>query len=177
MVTTAASQLNRCVVMMIFVFAALVCEARGQKLTPAEVEQGFRASIEAWNSNDPAKIANTKEAGGFGFGYRTRDPREDHAGRSREQTIARIKKFFADKDYFRITVNQIRTAVDGDFGLAWGFFTEEFQVRGKAPERVTVRFTSTYRKDKAGMRQLLYHRDAQPFDTKGYYIPAAAGAK
>ncbi len=177
MVATAIGQLVRCVVMMVLVSAALVCEARGQKLTPAEVERNFRAGIEAWNSNDPAQIADSERLGGFGFGYRTRDARIEDSTGSRERTIAAIKKFFADKDYFRITVNQIRTAVDGEIGLAWGFFTEEFQVRGRAPERVTVRFTSTVRKNKTGMRMLLYHRDAQPFDAEGHYIPAAARTK
>jgi ketosteroid isomerase-like protein len=76
-------------------------------------------------------------------------------------------------EYFRITEVDFEVSADGDIGLAWGFFTEEFQPRGGDPERVRVRFTLTARRDLFGeWRQLLYHRDAQPFDSDGRYLRA-----
>jgi hypothetical protein len=118
-----------------------------QGITPSDVEQQVRASLAAYP--------------GIGFGWRTRNPR---VGESREHQLETIRPFFASVEYYRITDEEIHTAVDGDVGLAWGFFTEDFQVRGRAPERIRVRFTTAFKREGDGLRQVLFHRDAQLFD-------------
>ncbi len=164
--------ISACVVMasLLFVVPAPVLSLQG--ITASDVEQAIRANFAAWNSGDIVRIAESDPQAGFG--YRTRAPR---AGLSKEDRLAGVRRFLASMEYFRIELDEIHTAVDGDVGLAWGFFTEDFQVRGRAPEKVRVRFTTTLRRDKAGWRNLLYHRDAQPFDEKGNYIPTPATRK
>ena len=147
--------------------------AWAQGITPSDVEQQVRASLSAWNYGDPTEIVGTpgpgvSGEGGVGFGYRSEAARR----RSVEEQLAIVRGFLASAEYCRVTVNEVYTAVDGDVGLAWGVFTEEFHVRGRAPEKVRVRFTSTFKREAGRWRQLLFHRDAQPFDDKGKYIPS-----
>lgn len=87
--------------------------------------------------------------------------------------IEKLRSFLASLEYDRPTLDELHTAVDGDIGLAWGSYTEDFKVRGRAPEKVRARFTLTLKHDTSGWRPLLYHRDIQPFDEKGGYIPIA----
>jgi len=148
-----------------------------QGITQSDVEQQVRASLSVWNTGDPMRIVETPGPGGnrgSGFGYRTRAPR---AGQSREDEMAVIRTFLASAEYYRATLDEIHTAVDGDIGLAWGFFTEQFHVRGRAPEKVRIRFTTVLKREAGTWRQLLFHRDAQPFDDKGNYIPAQPALK
>lgn len=159
---------------MLFPMPARMVWAQG--ITPSDVEQQVRASLSVWNTRDPKTIVETPGPGGnrgFGFGYRTRAPRAD----SREDELAVIRGFLASAEYYRATLDEIHTAVDKDIGLAWGFFTEEFHVRGRAPEKVRVRFTTVLKREAGTWRQLLFHRDAQPFDDKGNYIPALSAFK
>jgi len=161
---------------MLFGIPARVVWAQG--ITPSDVEQQVRASLSVWNTDDPIRIVDTPGPGnnrGSGFGYRTRTPRAGHtreeAEQSREDELAVARTFLASVEYYRATLDEIHTAVDGDIGLAWGFFTEKFLVRGRAPEKVRVRFTTALKREAGRWRQLLFHRDAQPFDEKGHYIP------
>jgi hypothetical protein len=56
--------------------------------------------------------------------------------------------------------------------VAWGFHTEDFKQRGKPPEVHRVRFSFTAIAGEDGqLRQVLSHRDIQPFDDQGRYIP------
>lgn len=151
--------------------------ACAQAITPSDVEQQVRASLSVWNTRDPIKILDTSGPSnnrGFGFGYRTRDARP---GQSREEELGVIGKFLASAEYYRATLEEIQTAVDGDIGLAWGVFTEEFHIRGRPPEKVRVRFTTALKNKDGAWRQLLFHRDAQPFDENGNYIPASASVR
>ena len=154
---------------LFLVRAPVVC---AQGITPSDVEQYIRAVIAAEDSGDIARIIEVLGNGQVGFGWRTRDPRANSSG----DRLSQFRAFLASMEHYRITLDEIHAAVDGDVGLAWGFFTEEFQVRERASERVRVRFTTTIKRDKAGWRQLLYHRDAQPFDQKGNYIPLPLGS-
>lgn len=150
---------------------------RGQDITPSDVEQQVRASLSVWNTRDPMRILDTPGPSnnrGFGFGYRTRDPRP---AQSREEEVEIINKFLASAEYYRAILDEIQTAVDRDIGLAWGFFTEEFHIRGRAPERVRIRFTTALKREDGAWRQLLFHRDAQPFDKNGNYIPASGSVR
>jgi ketosteroid isomerase-like protein len=139
-------------------------------LTPAEVEERIRAVFEAWQTLDPASIADLY-SGGVGFGYRTRDARPPYEtqGAFRES----LRLWLGQFEHYRIAVEQIETAVDGDIGLAWGLYKEEFALRGREPEVVCCRFSEVMRRDASGWRTLLFQRDAQPFDSAGRYIPSA----
>jgi ketosteroid isomerase-like protein len=150
---------------------------RAQGITPSDVEQQVRASLAAWNAGDLDRIVDTpglSNNDGIGFGWRTKDPR---VGESREYQLETIRPFFATVEYYRITDEEIHTAVDGDVGLAWGFFTEDFQVRGRAPEKIRVRFTTVFKREGGRLRQILFHRDAQSFDDQSNYIPALSALK
>ena len=147
---------------MVFSMAGRIVGAQG--ITPSDVEQQVRASLAAWNAGDLDRIVDTPGLSnnvGIGFGWRTRDPR---VGESREYQLETIRPFFAAVEYYRITDEEIHTAVDGDVGLAWGFFTEDFQVRDRAPEKIRVRFTTVFKREEGRLRQILFHRDAQSFD-------------
>lgn len=160
---------------MVLSMAGRIVGAKG--ITPSDVDQQVRASLAAWNAGDLDRIVDTpglSNNDGIGFGWRTKDPR---VGESREYQLETIRPFFATVEYYRITDEEIHTAVDGNVGLAWGFFTEEFHVRGRAPEKVRVRFTTVLKREAGTWRQLLFHRDAQPFDDKGNYIPAQPALK
>lgn len=147
---------------MVLSMAGRIVGAKG--ITPSDVEQQVRASLAAWNAGDLDRIVDTpglSNNDGIGFGWRTKDPR---VGESREYQLETIRPFFATVEYYRITDEEIHTAVDGDVGLAWGFFTEDFQVRGRAPEKIRVRFTTVFKREGGRLRQILFHRDAQSFD-------------
>ena len=142
--------------------------ANPPKPTVAEVEQLVHAETDLWNTNDPVRIAEA-DLGGVGFGFRTHDPRPSI---DKKAYVEMLKAFFATLVYYKGSLDEVHAAVDGDIGMAWGFWTERFQVRGREPEAIRVRFSITYKHDSRGWQALLYHRDAQPFDAKGEYIPS-----
>jgi len=74
-------------------------------------------------------------------------------------------------DSYTIAIEQIQTAADGDVGMAWGFYREEFQTRGGVRETHRGRFSEVMKCDAKGWRTLFYHRDATPFDSRGVYAP------
>jgi ketosteroid isomerase-like protein len=147
----------------------LVSSATAQSPTVADVEQRVRAEFAAWNTQDTTAIVEMG-LGGTGFGYRTR------AGRgvpgTKAAAMAGVRAFFAAVEYFRVSLDELHASVEGDIGIARGFYTEEFQMRGRAPEVVRARFSVAMRRAGDEWRTLLYHRDAQPFDEQGWYIPA-----
>ena len=154
--------------MVIAVSCSSTAKASAQALTPGAVEQYIRAWFDAFDSNDATRIVDIQPRGGAGFGYRTREPRPDS---TKEELLATCRRFFESLIYYRVKIDEIHTAVDGDVGVAWGYYTEEFQARGRPPERVRARFSQTLRRDASGWRSMFYHRDAQPFDDEGRYIP------
>jgi hypothetical protein len=83
-----------------------------------------------------------------------------------------LKVFFAGFEYYRVTFNEVQTDVDGNIGLAWGFYAEEFKRKAQDLEKVRVRFTITFKYQKGRWRTLLYHRDIQQFDDQGRYLPS-----
>jgi ketosteroid isomerase-like protein len=148
-----------------FTFASPIL---AQDLTPLAVEQHERAVFAAWNANDVARLVALDATGGRGFGYRTRDAR---VFSSEDAAAAGLRAWYASMVYFRLELNEIHTAVTGDTGTAWGSFTEQFQVKGRDPESVRVRFTDVWQRDESGWHLLIYHRDSQSFDEKGRYVP------
>jgi hypothetical protein len=148
-------------------FVGLVLPGFAQQPTPAEVEKLIRDAHELWNAGDPAKFPEIT-FGGYGFGIRNRAPRPPI---DKKTAIEFAQKSYKMVEYDHATLDEIHTAVDGDIGMAWGFYTESSKRKGQEPEVVHVRFTITLKKDAKGWRTLLYHRDAQQFDNQGNYIP------
>lgn len=144
----------------------LCCDVGAQSVTPEAVEQHVRAMFSAWAAGDLVK-ACALDPGAVGFGFRARAAR---SAMSKSECVENVRSFLASLEYDRPTLDELHTAVDGDIGLAWGFYTEEFKARGREPEGVRARFTWTLKHETSGWRGLLYHRDIQPFDEKGRYI-------
>jgi hypothetical protein len=104
---------------------------------------------------------------GIGYGFRTLSARKPAPDASMDQGIA---SFASTMDYFSIRLDDLQASVVGDIGLVWGVHTEEFRMKGREPETVRVRFTNTLRWDGRSWKNLLYHRDAQVFDDRGWYV-------
>jgi hypothetical protein len=142
--------------------------ALAQPVTPEAIEQHEREITRAWDAHDSVKILDLDAVGGVGFGFRTKAPR---TYTTREETLAILKGFFDQFAYYRVTLDEIHSTVTGDVGLAWGFYTEEFQVKGRPQERIRGRFSDVWKRDASGWHLLIYHRDAQSFDGSGRYVP------
>lgn len=137
------------------------------RITKEEVAQAVRDWIGAFNRRDLA--ACVIDAEGVGYGYRTIGAR-DMSSLGIEGNTRLLGDFFARCDSFRTTLEQVETAVTGeDLGLAWGVFVEDFQEKGRPPERARVRFSQVMRKTADGWKILLFHRDIQPFGEDGRY--------
>jgi ketosteroid isomerase-like protein len=142
--------------------------AIAQPLTAAMVESHVKEWLAAFASNDPEKAARADPPTN-GFGWRALKARS--AEMQFSTWLETQKTFFAGMDYYRVQLNEVQAAVDGNIGLAWGFFTEDFKRKGHAPEKARVRFTTTLKYERGSWRTLLYHRDIQKFDEKGNYLP------
>ena len=127
----------------------------------ADLEAGFSL----WSAHDAASLAERDR--GVGFGFRTRDARPPVG---REAYRRGLERFFAQMESYTIELDELHTKVDGDVVLAWGFFIENYQLRGQPPERARVRFTSASRITDDGLKPLIFHRDIQPFDETGRYL-------
>jgi ketosteroid isomerase-like protein len=141
------------------------------KLTPAEVEARCREVFAAWESLDAQKLADLYQ-GGTGFGYRSRDPRPPSP--SPETFHKNLQLWLDTFDHYALIPETIEADVDGEVGMVWGIYREEFTVKGREPEVVHGRFSEVLRKEPtepSGWKTLFYHRDATPFDSEGQYLP------
>lgn len=141
--------------------------AMAQSLTREMVESRIKEVVAAYDSNDVERIIKV-DPGAIGFGFRALNARPAN-------TVAwsnGLKEFLTRADYYRMHLDEVHTDVDGNVGLAWGFYTEDFKLKGRSPEKVRVRFTFTYKYDQGTWRTLLYHRDIQKFDDDGRYVPS-----
>jgi ketosteroid isomerase-like protein len=106
--------------------------------------------------------------GKVGFGFRTTAWR----GRLGVDTwVGMLKKWWDSLEYFRAELEELSTSSDGSVGFAWGFHGEKFKVKGRPDEQVRVRFSHVYKKDGDKWQCIMYHRDIQPFDEDGRYVP------
>ena len=158
------------VLLAVFLVIGFAADGRGQAKGPTieGLESDIRAGIAAWNVGDIATMA-AGASFARGFGFRT------HAARTREsvppESITQILTAFLDSmDYYRATLDELHVEVNGDVGLARGFFTEDFKRRNQEPEVIRVRFTDTLRWDGDACQSLLSHRDIQRFDSDDRYI-------
>jgi len=146
-------------------------ESAGEQPTPS-LEQWIRSGFEfSWESGQPMRdevrqVWSQLGRGGAGYGFRTFQARGATAQPNLNQTPQAI---LASMEYWRVTLDELHTSIDGDIGLAWGVYIEEFKARGQQPDTVRVRFTNTLRWDGQSWQNLLYHRDAQAFGENGKY--------
>src|SRR5438445_2146929 len=146
--------------------------------TKEKVEKEFRRICDLFNAKDvDALVQDSKVA--VGFGWRTAAARStgmanvsaaDVAARGNEPMRDAIKRFLDSMDYHHYTIEELHTSVEGDVGLAWGLFVEDFKIKGQPAEKARVRFTHVMKKEGEHWRPLLFHRDIQPFDEHGRYL-------
>jgi ketosteroid isomerase-like protein len=141
-----------------------VSAASAQTLNHAMIESHIRAILAAYSAHDAEAVAGLDPASP-GYGFRT-----SAARRADRPYVDTLKTFFASMDSYRIDLNEVQSAVDGDIAVAWGVWTEDFQQKGRAPETVRVRFSFTFKYDGSLWRTLFYHRDNQQFDAQGAYL-------
>jgi len=132
-------------------------------ITNDEVAEAVRDWCEAYNTHDVDTLVEM-EASSYGFGFRSLAPR----GRGRVLREV-LTGFFSGVDYYTLTLESLETNIHGDVGLAWGVFIEDYQHKGRPPERARVRFSNVMTKAGPTWQVLLYHRDVQPFDEHGRY--------
>jgi len=137
-------------------------------LTPQEVAQRTRAVFEVWNTLDPDKIVDLY-TGGHGFGYRTRPPRPPHG--NKDDYRAGLMHWLESIESYSIVIDELHTAAEGNVGIAWGYYREEFRTTGGAPEVMRGRFSEVMKRDENGWQTLFYHRDMTPFDDRELYVP------
>jgi hypothetical protein len=134
-----------------------------------EVEALIRAQSAAWDSGDLETLSQYDWMSA-GFGVRTLLPRGTQEV-SREFATYMARVFFESMEYYRTSIDELHIAVYDEVAVAWGFHTEDFQARGREPEILKVRFSLTLLKTEDGWKAILAHRDSQPFDSEGNYIP------
>ena len=132
-----------------------------------EIAETWRNEKLAWDSKDVNRIINAR-VGSKGYGYRTPAWRE-YPPESIDNMKNAIKRYYEDLEYLRHTDIDLNTWSQGDVGIAWGFFTEEFQHKGELPEEARVRFSCTYIREEGKWRLLISHHDIQPFTKDGKY--------
>jgi ketosteroid isomerase-like protein len=136
-------------------------------ITKEEVAEAVREWCRAWDTHDVSTIL-AMEAQASGFGFRP-FARRDQAAVGERGYLQMLERFFSEMEYFHLRLEDLQTSVIGDVGCAWGRHVEEFQEKGRPPERARVRFTKVLTKGTHGWRVLLYHRDIQPFGDDGRY--------
>lgn len=108
--------------------------ATAQSLTREMVESRIKEVISAYDSNDVERIVKV-DPGANGFGFRELNARP-------ADTVSwsnGLKAFLTRADYYRMHLDEVHTNVDGNVGLAWGFYTEDFRLKGRSPEKLRVR--------------------------------------
>jgi hypothetical protein len=155
-----------CILLLLCSDFAIAQEA---DLLKQDLKDYFIKQTDAWthhdiNAIDPGDVNR-------GFGYRSMALRTSD-NRPQDNSKQRLEAFFKTMKYFRVEPGEFHVEVEGNIGLIWGIFIENFQIVGKPPERVRVRFSTTYRRAENGRWiPLMGHRDIQPFDESGQYIP------
>lgn len=136
----------------------------------AELESLYRTELAEWSSKDIDAITSRGNALA-GFGYRL-EARRGVPGGLTKWSPDFLTTFFNSLEYYHANLKELHAEAYGDVVVAWGFLSEDFKHRGRRPERYTVRFSETLRRGADGtLLTILSHRDIQPFDESGRYIP------
>lgn len=133
-----------------------------------EIAEIWKKEKLAWDSMDSDRILEAR-LGSRGYGFRNITWRE-YPPEGISKMKQAIDQYFSNMEYFRHVDMDVNTWSEGDLGLAWGFFTEEFQHKGQPPETVRVRFSCTYRREDREWRLVMSHHDIQPFNEEGFYL-------
>jgi hypothetical protein len=141
-------------------------------LTPEDVADRTRAVWEVWNTLDPDKIVDLY-TGGHGFGYRTRAARPPYE--RKEDYRKGLIHWLDSIETYTIAIDELHTSAQGNIGIAWGYYREEFKEKGQEPVVMLGRFSEVIRRDADGWKTILYHRDMTPFDEQDRYVPPNAG--
>lgn len=137
-------------------------------MTKEDVAEAVRAWCTAWQTRDLQTIG-AMEARAVGFGFRP-FTRRDHVANARAEARERpLERFFNQKASYSLVLEDCETAVEGDVGLAWGTYLEQWQDQGQPPEQARVRFSKVLTRGERGWEVVLYHRDIQPFTAEGRY--------
>jgi hypothetical protein len=143
------------------------------ELTEDEVRAQMEREFAAWDSGAVETIAANRYGFAPGYGLRTQIPRGDDERYSDRALLARAERFQASMEYYNVHAETIEVAVSGDTGVSWGVYVEDFQVMGRPPEKLRVRYTQTFQKRGDGeLVTLVGHRDVQRFDDDGRYVPS-----
>lgn len=133
-----------------------------------EIARLWRKEKEAWDSKDIDGIIEAIQ-GSCGYGFRGRDWRGS-SYHTEENLRPLADKWLISMEYLRHEDEVLNTWSDDEVGIAWGSYTEEFKHVGMPPERVKIRFTSTYRRDGEIWALMMTHKDAQQFTPDGTYV-------
>jgi ketosteroid isomerase-like protein len=137
-------------------------------MTKEDVAAAVRTWCTAWHTRDMQTIMGM-EARAVGFGFRPCAWRNHLGNTYLEGRDRSLEQFFGQKVSYSLVLQELQTAVEGDVGLAWGVFLEQWQDKGQPPEQARVRFSKVLTKSAHGWQVLLYHRDIQPFADDGRY--------
>jgi hypothetical protein len=64
---------------------------------------------------------------------------------------ALVEEWFETMKHFKVELKEFDVVVDGNIGLIWGFYVEDFQKVGEKPERILVRFSEARRRAEGGL--------------------------
>jgi hypothetical protein len=132
-----------------------------------EIAEIWRKEKMAWDSKDIERILDAR-IGSRGYGYRTSAWRE-YPPKSVDNIRGAIERYYEDLEYLRHVDIDLNTWSEGDVGIAWGSFTEEFKHKGQSAEETRVRFSSPYVRNEGKWRLLMSQNDIQPFTEEGRY--------
>ena len=136
-------------------------------ITTDEVAKAVKAWCNAWDTHDISAILDF-ESDAAGFGYR-HFARRDHKAMGKHAYSQLLERFFAQMEYYHLWPERIDASVLDSVYYAWGVYIEEFQEKGKSPERARVRFSKTLTRQDNSWKIIAYHRDIQPYDGAGVY--------
>ena len=138
-------------------------------ITKEEVAEAVRRYVARFNSGDMKAVVGM-DAGCVTLSWRGAAWRDLRAI-SEDVYLKALQRLREQFEYRRMDLEELNTSVESDIGLAWGIGTEFFKMKGRPEEHARVRFSLVLKKSAAGWKVLLDHRDAQPFDKEGRWVP------
>jgi ketosteroid isomerase-like protein len=152
--------------------------AQTKRPTKEDVEHEIRRLWAAQGSGN-VDVMLPNAGRGINFGWRRApmrtggwavDPKEvaAHGDEAYRQVM---RRFYDSMEYYHCNFEELHTSVEGDIGLGWGVYVEDFKPKGQPAERARVRLTMVLKKEGERWRTLMRHSDIEPFDENGRYLP------
>lgn len=129
-----------------------------------EVAEIFNKIFDAYNSKDVDFILNSLSGNIGEFGCAS------SAWRDQKPSAEGLTRWFDSFDYLKVTINELHTWSQGETGIAWGIYTQDFKHKEQPPERMRIRITATFIKTGGEWQPIIRHSDAQPFNEDGSYL-------